>query len=85
MPQAPSTYSLSGLWLEEEKGKVVIDDVGTGSPAAAAGLRKGDVLIGGDLQAMIRAINGGPGRQVMLKIERGGVQQDVRYTLADYL
>ena len=84
-PQAPSTYPLSGVWLEEERGRVVVEEVGTGSPAAAAGLRKGDVLIGGDLPAMIRAINGGPGRQISLKIQRGGTQQDLHYTLADYL
>lgn len=74
-------YPLSGLWIDEAKGHVVVSDVGIGSPATQAGVRKGDVLRGGDLQAMIRAITGGPGKEVSLKIERDGAPQDVRYTL----
>lgn len=83
-PPPRRTYSLSGLWLDEDKGRVTIDDVGTGSPAATAGLQKGDVVIG-EIGALIGATNGRPGKQVTLTIERGGARQDVSYTLAPWL
>jgi len=78
-------YSLSGLWLDEVKGRLTVVDVGNGSAAAAAGVRTGDVVIAADLPAALRQINGPPGRQVVLKIERGGAQQEVRYTLKPWL
>jgi serine protease Do len=77
----PQTYPLSGLYLGEEKGRVFVTDVGKGSPAAQAGVRTGDVLPGGNLQAMIRATVGGPGKEIALKVVRGGIAQEVRYTL----
>jgi serine protease Do len=76
-------YPLSGLWLDDDGGRVTIADVGTGSPAAAAGLKKGDVAVGA-LGPLIAATNGPPGKQVKLTIERGGVRQDVGYTLAPW-
>jgi len=83
--QAPrQTYPLSGLWIDEVKGKLVVGDVGIGSPAAKAGVRTGDVLVGGEFRAMLRAIGGPPGKAVTLKIERSGAQQDVSYTLAPW-
>ncbi len=82
---AQEAYPLSGLWLEERKDRVVIGDVGTGSPAARAGLQKGEMLVGGDLSAMIRTINGNAGKTVVLNVDRGGVQREVRYTLAPWL
>ncbi|MDQ0251071.1 serine protease Do [Sphingomonas kyeonggiensis] len=78
-------YPLSGLWIDEVKGRPTVTDVGIGSPAAKAGLQQGDVLLGGDLAAMVRAIGGGPGRQVSLRVQRGNAQQDVSYALAPWL
>lgn len=78
------SYPLSGLYLNDDKGRISVADVGIGSPAAKAGVQKGDVLLGGDLGAMIRATTGGEGKLVTLKIERGGMQQDVSYTLAPW-
>ncbi|WP_066795324.1 aspartyl protease family protein [Sphingomonas soli] len=78
-------YRLSGLWLTEKGGQVTISDVGTGSPAAAAGVKKGDVLKGGDLSTLIRNTNGAPGKQVTLEIERGGAAQTISYTLRPWL
>ncbi len=85
VPAPRGGYPLSGLWLNEADGHVVIDDVGTGSPAAAAGLKKGDVLHGGDLQAMVARINGGTGKQVTLTVESRGTKREVSYTLAPWL
>jgi len=48
-------------------------------------VQTGDVVIAADLPAALRQINGPPGRQVVLKIERGSAQQEVRYTLKPWL
>lgn len=79
----PRTYPLSGLWIDEEKGRVVVADVGAGSPAAAAGLQPGDVVIGA-FRDLLRTINGAPGKQVTLAVERSGARRDVEYTLAPW-
>lgn len=84
LPKKPSGYPLSGLWLEEEKGRLLIDDVGTGSPAALAGLKQGDVLPG-TMQDALRTINGPPGKPVVLTVESGGAKREVRYTLKSWL
>ncbi len=78
-------YSLSGLSIDENKGRLVIGEVGTGSPAAAAGLKQGDVVIGASLDAVLAATNGPPGKQVALTVESGGAQRDVRYMLRPWL
>lgn len=83
-PAPRPSYQLSGLWLDEEGGRVTIADVGTGSPAAMAGLKKGDVVIG-EIRALIALTNGPPRKPVTLTIERGGKRQDVSYTLAPWL
>jgi len=85
LPQRPTGYPLAGLWLDDEKGRATVRDVGAGSPAAAAGVRKGDVLMGGDFKAMIAAIGGPTGKPVSLKVERGGAQLELNYTLAPWL
>jgi len=77
-------YPLGALGLEREDGRIVVDDIGAGSPAAKAGIRRGDIIVGGDIGAILRAADGAPGKQVSLKIERGGVQQDISYTLAPW-
>lgn len=84
VPKKTIGYPLSGLWLEEEGGRVSVDDVGTGSPAALAGLKKGDVL-GSSMPDALRAINGPPGKQVVLNVESGGAKREVRYTLKPWL
>ena len=81
----PQGYPMSGLWLDGEGTRVMIADVGTGSPAAAAGLRVGDAVVGWELRRLIGAITGPAGTQVPMTIERGGKRQDVVVTLAPYL
>ncbi|MES2443728.1 MAG: aspartyl protease family protein [Pseudomonadota bacterium] len=85
VPRPPRDYPMSGLWLDGEGTQVTIDDVGTGSPAAAAGLKVGDKVIGQEIRALIGKITGPPGTQVPLTVERGGVRRDVMLTLAPYL
>lgn len=85
LPAPRASYPLSGLWLDEDDGRITIVDVGTGSPAALAGLRKGDVLKERSLGAAIARIDGGPGKPVSLEIERGGAAQTIAYTLKPWL
>jgi predicted metalloprotease with PDZ domain len=42
----PFDYAYSGVELYYIDGKIILGDVATGSPAAAAGLKEGDELIG---------------------------------------
>jgi serine protease Do len=77
-------YQMSGLWLDGQGTNVTIADVGTGSPAAGAGLKAGDKVIG-DIRALIHQISGPAGMQVPLTVEQGGKRRDVVLTLAPYL
>lgn len=78
-------YGLSGLWLDEKGGEVVVSDVGTGSPAKQAGIAVGDRLVGGDLPALIRRITGRPGNPVTLSVRRGGTTRDISFRLTEFL
>ncbi|GLR46486.1 aspartyl protease family protein [Sphingomonas astaxanthinifaciens] len=78
-------YGLSGLWLDEKGGEVVVADVGTGSPAKQAGIAVGDRLVGGTLPEMVRRITGRPGTPVTLSVRRGGATRDVSFVLAEFL
>ncbi len=79
-------YGLSGLWLSEARGAVRVDVVGTGSPAAAAGVCAGDVLL--DVSTLREGIDrvGGPaGREVRIRLRRGRETVEASFTLAAYL
>lgn len=80
-PLVPERYGLSGLWLTRDGAQIVVAVVGTGSPAAAAGLKVGD-RIAGEWNATLRAINGPPGHVVTLRRDGG---PSVTFTLAAYL
>ena len=58
--------------------------VGTGSPAAEAGVQVGD-RIAGAWPELLAAINRGPGTPVSLAIERGGTKRTISFTLRPYL
>lgn len=84
LQRRPERYAMSGLWLDGEGTDVTIADVGTGSPAAGAGLKPGDKVIG-ELRTLIRQISGPEGMRVPLTVERAGKRQDVMLTLVPYL
>jgi aspartyl protease len=84
-PEPPERYGMSGLWLGERDGGVAIEEVGTGSPAAAAGLRRGDRLDGGTLAEWIGRLNGRPGDGADISYRRGAESGSVRLTLREYL
>lgn len=85
-PPRPERYGLSGLWLAEKGGGVVVQEVGTGSPAAQAGLRRGDRLVDeASLGEWIDRLGGRPGERVEIRWRRGGESGTARLVLAEYL
>ncbi len=91
---APFAYDRSGLFVIDAKGAYTIVGIFPGSPAAAAGIGKGDVLVSvngapasGESLAQLRALlTGSSGTAVHLRVRSaGGVQRDVTIILADYV
>jgi hypothetical protein len=91
---APFSYDRSGLFLIDANGAYTILSVLPGTPAAAANLAKGDVILAvngapapNQSLAQLRALLAGPaGTRVILHI-RGplGRERDATLTLADYV
>jgi predicted aspartyl protease len=84
-PPRPERYGMSGLWLGEREGELVIEEVGTGSPAASAGLRKGDRIDGGSLREWVARLSGRPGETVEIPYRRGAEVGTARVMLREYL
>lgn len=79
-------YSLSGLWVDASAGGIRVSVVGTGSPAAEAGLVEGDVITNlGDLPSAIRALRGPDGASVDVNFVRRGQTASATLRLRDYL
>ncbi len=78
-------YGLSGLWIDHDGDRMTITAVGTGSPAAEAGMKIGDRVVGESFVAVLRKIGGKPGTPVTLTIERNGNRSDVVFTLKPFL
>ncbi|MFO1304915.1 MAG: aspartyl protease family protein [Burkholderiales bacterium] len=74
------TWDRSGLWIERADRGFAVAHVVEGSPAAAAGLRPGDVIVAVDgrpwtavgLPALRNDLAGPPGRKVRLRLAGGG-------------
>lgn len=71
-------------YAQEGAAGVALSGVVEGGPAAAAGLRGGDVVVGlageivGTIYDYVRALNGlEPGEAVSITVERGGVRKDL--------
>lgn len=80
----PYRYGPSGLWLDRAGSSIIVASVGSGSPAAKAGIQPGDHVVG-EWSDVLRRINASVGSAVLLKIERDGQSLDVAFTLADFL
>jgi carboxyl-terminal processing protease len=82
----------SGLVLVKDHGIVYVVSVDDGSPAAAAGLRQGDLVAEFDGQESRLAplwrlelqLAGEPGRQITLRLLRDGGTLESKLTLGDY-
>ena len=78
-------YPMSGLWFERKGDAILIEDVGIGSPAAAAGLMVGDDVRGQGWDALLAAVNGKAGETVAFDYVRAGKAARAEFTLAPYL
>jgi carboxyl-terminal processing protease len=88
------TYDRSGAFLITQGGKIIVADVRPGTPAATAGIMRGDVLAtvnGRDagalgLAAVRDLLRGTPGTAVSLHVvAKDGTARDVKLTLRDYV
>jgi hypothetical protein len=91
---AHDTYDRSGTFLITQGGKIVVADVRPGTPAATAGLARGDVLATVDghdaaalgLGAVRDLLRGAPGTAIGLHVvAKDGTARDVSLTLRDYV
>lgn len=83
-PAPPERYGLSGLWFDRSGDVAEVAAVGTGSPAAEAGMQVGDRVVG-TWEEALRSTNRGPGAAVSLTVDRKGTNRAVSFTLRPYL
>lgn len=83
-PAVTERYGLSGLWLDRKGDVAEVAGVGTGSPAAEAGMQVRDRIAGG-WQEVLSRINRGPGAAVTLDVDRRGAKRTISFTLRPYL
>ena len=90
---APAPFDRSGAFLIDKDGAYVVISVLPGSPAASAGLAKGDTVVTvngaaasattlADLRALL---SGAAGTIVQLHVKNAAGDRDVKLTLADYV
>ena len=81
----PERYGLSGLWMDERNGKVVVAVVSPASPASEAGLAVGDEILGGPLSAQIARLAGRPGKAVELRTRRNNQERTAKLVLREFI
>ena len=85
-PQRPERYRLTGLWVDERGGRLVIADLSPRSPAADAGLQRGDEIVGLTLAHYLQRAAGRPGDGFELSYRRGGGEtHTTRLVLREFL
>ena len=88
------TFDRSGMWINTVPEGIKVFDITAGGPAEAAGLRKGDIIVGIDgkiatgmnlpeLREKLR--NDAPGTVVKFTVKRGGETKDVSVALKDLI
>jgi len=82
---APERYRMSGLWVDEGQGGLVVDQASPSSPASEAGLRAGDVITGVSLADFVQRLSGRPGDVIDIAYRRGSEARTTRLTLHPYL
>ena len=83
-PAVTERYGLSGLWLDRAGDVAEVTAVGTGSPAAEAGMLVGDRVVGA-WEEVLRKVSRGPGTAVTLDVDRRGAKRAISFTLRPYL
>jgi Aspartyl protease/PDZ domain len=86
-------YDRSGMFLIVRKGLTDVLDVRAGTPAAQAGVRKGDVVVSVDgkaastlsISSIRELLMAAPGTRVLMTLQSNGTSRDVVVTLRDYV
>jgi hypothetical protein len=83
-------YSYSGIELYMIDGQIILGDVAEGSPAAAAGLREGDILIGinniiGQNLQLFKAALQAAGEKIKIIINREGELMEFSFRVKSIL
>lgn len=89
----PFTTDRSGLFLIDYHDSIVVLGVTDGTPAAAAGLHKGDTVVSVNgssatsytLAELRELFMSAPGTNVVLHVRSGSTERDVTLKLADYV
>lgn len=81
----PERYGMSGMWIDERGDRLVVSDVSPQSPAAEAGLRVEDEIVGEQLRPLLARLGGRPGDVVPINYRRGGTSSTAQLTLRPYL
>lgn len=72
---------LSALFMFGSEKAILISQVSDGSPASVAGIVEGDRVIGLEsVDSAIKFINENKGKEIVLKIERGGKEFEIKIT-----
>jgi serine protease Do len=79
-------YNISGVTLNQGSGQLVVADVGTGSPAFAAGLRRGDLVLNpATMDDAYKLLDAPIGTGVGLTVAREAGPVLITFTLTPYL
>ena len=81
----PERYGMTGFWLEQRRDGLEIVELSPRSPAADAGLMRGDQVLGGTLAEWIRRFGGRPGQAIEIPYRRGGETRMTTLTLREFL
>ena len=84
-PDPAPCYNRAGIWVGRAGADLTVVEVGPGSPAAHAGIAKGDCLLGADFYRTIDAMHGQAGEKLSLRVKSGDKTRDLELVLADYL
>ena len=85
-PGQPQRYRASGLWLDRDGETTRVTVVGTGSPAAQAGIKAGDEIASpAGFAEALRLADAAPGQTVSFGIRRNGEVATRSFTVHPYL
>ncbi|WP_029625178.1 hypothetical protein [Sphingomonas sp. PAMC 26605] len=81
----PERYSLSGIWFDRRGNGAMVAAVGRGSPAQAAGVAPGDLVLDMPFEQAVSRFKGPAGATVTATLERAGVRRPIEIALRPYL
>ena len=76
---------MSGLWIDRRGDRLLVADVGRGSPAEKSGILPGDQVVDAIPQRLFDSLQGPEGANVEMTTLRRGHRRQVTIMLSDYL